>query len=391
MRPTDGKAELGVILCENGPSGGPVLFSGAAEHVVAWEPHEVEPALARLEALRAEGAWVAGHAAYEAGLVFEPRLAGLMPEGREGPLLAFGAYDGPGDPAALLGQAALEAGAARLGPLRPLVDREGYGKAFAKVAGYIAAGDVYQVNLTFPIETRLEAGTALGLYGALRARQPVGHGGYCDMGAGPVVVSRSPELFFACDAEGGISTRPMKGTAPRHPDPARDAALAEELRLSEKGRAENLMIVDLLRNDISRLCAVGSVRVPELFAVESYATLHQMVSRVVGRLEGRPGLGALIAALFPCGSVTGAPKIRAMQIIREVEPFPRGAYCGALGWMAPDGRAAFNVAIRTLRLFEDGRVRLNVGGGVVQDSTAQGEWEEALWKARFAELPATTA
>lgn len=390
MRATDGKAELGVILCENGPSGGPVLFDGAQETVVAWAPEEVLPALARLDALRSGGAWVAGQAAYEAGFVFENRLAPLMPAEREGPLLAFGAYDGPRDPAPLLARAGAEAGAARLGPLRPLVDRASYDAAFARVADYIAAGDVYQVNLTFPVETELRSGTALGLYGALRAVQPVGHGGFCDLGAGPAVVSRSPELFFACDAEGGIETRPMKGTAPRDADPARDAALAEALRASEKGRAENLMIVDLLRNDISRIARVGSVRVPELFAVERYATLHQMVSRVTGRLAGRPGLAGLMAALFPCGSVTGAPKIRAMQIIREVEPHPRGAYCGTLGWMAPDGRAAFNVAIRTLRLFDDGRVRLNVGGGVVQDSTATGEWEEALWKARFAELPATS-
>lgn len=158
---------------------------------------------------------------------------------------------------------------------------------------------------------------------------------------------------------------------------------------SEKGRAENLMIVDLLRNDIGRIAELGSVRVPELFAIESYATVHQMVSRVTGRLIGRPGLSGLLPALFPCGSVTGAPKIRAMEIIAELEPFPRGLYCGAMGWMAPDGRAAFNVAIRTLRLFPGGELRLDVGGGIVQDSTAPGEWEEALWKTRFAELPTT--
>lgn len=177
----------------------------------------------------------------------------------------------------------------------------------------------------------------------------------------------------------------MKGTAPRDPDPIRDAELAEELRASAKGQAENLMIVDLLRNDISRLAKVGSVKVPELFAVEHYATLHQMVSRVVGQLIEPPSMASVMAALFPCGSITGAPKIRAMEIIREVEAYPRGAYCGAIGWMAPDGAASFSVAIRTLQLFEDGRIRLNVGGGVVQDSTTEGEWEEALWKARYAQ------
>ena len=177
----------------------------------------------------------------------------------------------------------------------------------------------------------------------------------------------------------------MKGTAPRDPDPVRDAALAAGLAASEKNRAENLMIVDLLRNDIGRIARVGSVRVPELFTVESYDTLHQMTSHVVGELARPADLATLLGALFPCGSITGAPKIRAMQIIREVEPYPRGVYCGSIGWMAPDGSACFSVAIRTLTVWPDGEVMLNVGGGVVQDSTAPGEWEEALWKARYAQ------
>lgn len=269
-----------------------------------------------------------------------------------------------------------------------MVSRRAYGAAFAKVAAYIAAGDCYQINLTFPIAARLEAGTALGLYGALRARQAVGYGMFCDLGAGPVVISRSPELFFRV-AGGVIVARPMKGTAPRDADPVRDAALAAELRASDKAQAENLMIVDLLRNDIARISEVGSVKVPELYAVEAFSTVHQMSSTVTGRLAGGPDLAALMRALFPCGSVTGAPKIRAMEIIREVERGARGPYCGAMGWMAPDGEAAFNVAIRTMTLAADGAVRLDVGGGVVHDSTAQGEWEEALWKARYAEGLAT--
>ena len=143
------------------------------------------------------------------------------------------------------------------------------------------------------------------------------------------------------------------------------------------------MIVDLLRNDIGRIAEIGSVRVPALFEVETYATVHQMVSRVVGRLHPGVSLGRVFEALFPCGSITGAPKVRAMEIIRELEPWPREAYCGAIGWAAPDGRAAFNVAIRTLALFPDGAAVLNVGGGIVADSTAESEYEEALWKARF--------
>ena len=374
-----------MILCENGPDAAPVLFDQALKTVVVWKPADLKPALVRLDYARAAGHWIAGYVAYEAGYALEPKLANLMPDGREGPLLAFGVYEGPGDAGAVMDRARAEARDVIMGEPTPKISRAAYDTAFAKVAAYITAGDCYQINLTFPMQAQLTRGTALGLYGALRARQRVGHGVFCDLGQGPVVVSRSPELFFTVDAAGQISARPMKGTAPRDPDPERDAAVAAALQASEKDRAENLMIVDLLRNDISRLSEVGSVKVPELFKVEPFATVHQMSSRVVGKLLGKPGLRDLLAALFPCGSITGAPKIRAMEIIREVEPHARGAYCGAMGWMAPDGRASFNVAIRTLRLLDGGRVAMNVGGGVVHDSTAAGEWEEALWKARFAE------
>jgi para-aminobenzoate synthetase component 1 len=231
------------------------------------------------------------------------------------------------------------------------------------------------------------SGSALGLYGALKARQPVRHGVFCDLGAGPVVLSRSPELFFCIDGAGVIETRPMKGTRPRSPNPATDAALHADLRASEKDRAENLMIVDLLRNDLTRVARPGSVRVPELFSVETFATVHQMSSRIAADLAPGTTAGALLRAIFPCGSITGAPKIRAMEVIRSVEPDPRDVYCGAIGWLAPDGRASVNVAIRTLCLYPGGEAVLNVGGGIVHDSTAAGEWEEALWKARFAHLP----
>ncbi len=374
-----------MILCENGPDATPVLFEHALETIAVWHAADVPAALARLQAARASGFWIAGYVAYEAGYGLEPKLAHLMPERREGPLLAFGVYAEVGDAHPVMDRARTEALDVIMGEPVPLIARSDYDAAFAKVAAYIAAGDCYQINLTFPMQAQLVRGTALGLYGALRARQRVGHGVFCDLGAGPVVVSRSPELFFTIDGHGQISARPMKGTAPRDADPVRDQAVAAALQASEKDRAENLMIVDLLRNDMSRISKVGSVKVPELFKVEAFATVHQMSSRVVAQLVGSPDLGELLAALFPCGSITGAPKIRAMEIIREVEPHPRGAYCGTMGWMAPDGRASFNVGIRTLRLFDGGRVAMNVGGGVVHDSTAAGEWEEALWKARFAE------
>jgi para-aminobenzoate synthetase component 1 len=268
------------------------------------------------------------------------------------------------------------------------VSPRAYARAFGRVQALIGAGDVYQVNLTFPLEGQF-AGDAAGLYRRLRARQPAAFGAHADFGVGPVVVSLSPELFFRVEG-GTILARPMKGTAPRDADPARDAALAAALQASDKARAENLMIVDLLRNDIGRLARLGSVRVPELYRVEQLRTVHQMTSLIRGDLADPPALARLMPALFPCGSVTGAPKIRAMEIIRAVEAGmgagPRGVYCGAVGWMAPGGDAVFSVAIRTLSLWGD-RAILNVGGGVVQDSTAEGEWEEALWKARFAQIP----
>ncbi len=371
-----------MILLDHGPDGKPAAFVSPCETVVAWTADQVLPALAVLDAARARGLWVAGSLSYEAGYALEPALASLMPPPQDTPLLAFGLYDAPSDPAPLLDTARAEAPAARIAPLRPQVSPDAYAAAFRIVKDHIAAGNSYQINLTFPLETDLLSGTPLGLYGALRARQPVGYGAYLDLGEGPVLVSRSPELFFQTTTSGRIESRPMKGTAPRDADPVQDAELAEALRHSPKDRAENLMIVDQLRNDIARISRVGSVRVPELFAVESFATVHQMTSRVIGQLAEAPALTRLMPALFPCGSITGAPKIRAMQIISQVEPHPRGAYCGAIGWMAPDGASCFSVAIRTLSLTGN-RIRLNVGGGVVQDSTADGEWEEALWKTRY--------
>lgn len=372
-----------MIICDFGPGGRPVRFDEARELILAHRADQVRPALARADALRRQGCWIAGWIAYEAGLAFEPRLAPLLRPSDQ-PLLVLGVHDAPS-----AWEAAPETSeTASLSPLKPLITQNQYRDAFRRAQDYIAAGDCYQVNLTFPVETRLLRGRPAGLAAALSRLQPVGYSSYADMGAGPVVISRSPELFFSLTADGRIEARPMKGTAPRAADPDRDAALAAALAASEKDRAENLMIVDLLRNDISVLARVGSVRVPELFAVESFATVHQMTSRITAELAAPADLATLMPALFPCGSITGAPKIRAMQIIHELEPFPRGVYCGAIGWMAPDGAAAFSVAIRTLSV-EGDRVRLNVGGGIVADSTAESEWEEALWKARFVQ-PLTT-
>lgn len=370
------------MICEFGPEG-PVLFREPEELVTADRPADLLPALARLEEARRQGSWIAGWIAYEAGYVLDDRLAALTPPDA-GPLLVFGIHDGPGEPDPEFPEEDV-----RLAPLTPSITREEYRAAFTRVQDHIRAGDCRQVNLTFPLESRLEAGSPPGLYRALAAEQPVGYGSYADLGHGPIIVSRSPELFIRMHADGLIEARPMKGTAARDSDPQRDAALAAELAASQKNRAENLMIVELLRDEIGGISRAGSVRVPELCAVESFATVHQMSSRVTGRLAEPANLVVLLQALFPCGSITGTPKTRAMEIIREVEPFSRGVYCGALGWMAPDGSGCFSVAIRTLSVERDGRVTLNVGGGIVEGSTADAEWEEALWKTRFAEALTT--
>jgi para-aminobenzoate synthetase component 1 len=365
-----------VILLEDGPNGQPAVFDGARKIVQAYDLADVAPALAELDRQRAGGAYVAGYLAYEAGFAFEPRLKGLEIDLGGKPLLVFGVYDAPQADMAGGG------GAVEVTQAVPSISFDAYARAFDVVMGYIAAGDCYQINLTFPMTAQLTQGSALSLYHVLGLRQKVRHGAYVDLGLGPILVSRSPELFLRTTAAGRIEARPMKGTAPRDADPVADAALAQALRASAKGQAENLMIVDLLRNDIARISRIGSVKVPQLFGIETYATLHQMVSRVVGDLAAPPSMAGVMAALFPCGSITGAPKIRAMQIIHQVEPAARAAYCGAIGWMGPDGASSFSVAIRTLQI--SGRdIVLNVGGGVVQDSTAAGEWEEALWKARY--------
>ncbi|WP_299944153.1 aminodeoxychorismate synthase component I [uncultured Ruegeria sp.] len=363
------------IRFDQGPAGRGTRFERPSRIIRADEAQEVPQALAALDQARADGAWLAGYASYELGYVLEPRLADRLPEGRRLPLLCFGVFDAPD-------RTGLSKEVGGITTFQPRWDEPRYTHAFHTVHDAIGAGDIYQANLTFPIDLEV-TGDSAALYATLAAGQPVGHGALVEQEGLPDLLSRSPELFFRTDAEGRIETRPMKGTQPRSEDPVEDEHRRAFLSTDEKNRAENLMIVDLLRNDISRVALAGSVKVPELFRVETYATVHQMVSLVQAQLHVGVGLSDILTALFPCGSITGAPKIRAMEILSELEPWPRDAYCGTIGWAAPDGRSEFNVAIRTL-MVEDGEATLNVGGGLVWDSTAPSEYEEALWKARFA-------
>lgn len=358
-----------------GPDSPAVWFRNASAVITAQEAGDVPVAMAAVDAALAAGKWVAGYATYELGYALEPRLASLMPQDRALPLMSFGVFDDPVTAAPLPQGGTLH-------DLQPRWEAARYQTAFEAVHGYIGAGDIYQANLTFPIDARA-TGSAEAIYGSLMAQQPVGHGALVLPERGPAILSRSPELFFRTSASGVIETRPMKGTQPRSADPVEDQHNRDFLTSDAKNRAENLMIVDLLRNDISRVAEAGTVKVPDLFKVESYATVHQMVSRVEAQLREGVTLSEVFTALFPCGSITGAPKLRAMQILSDLEPWPRDIYCGAIGWAAPDGRSEFNVAIRTVMLDGD-TARLNVGGGVVWDSTATSEYEEALWKSRFA-------
>jgi para-aminobenzoate synthetase component 1 len=363
------------IRFDQGPAGPGTRFDRPSHIIRADAADEVPQALAALDDARAAGGWLAGYASYELGYMLEPRLLELLPNDRKLPLLCFGVYDAPD-------QSGLPKAQGGVSAFQPRWDESRYSQAFQAVHDAIGAGDIYQANLTFPIDLTVD-GESAALYAALTSGQPVGHGALVQQDGLPDLLSRSPELFFRTDETGRIETRPMKGTQPRSEDMAEDARRRNFLSSDQKNRAENLMIVDLLRNDISRVALPGSVHVPELFKVETYATVHQMVSLVRAQLQVGAGLSDIMTALFPCGSITGAPKIRAMEILSELEPWARDIYCGTIGWAAPDGRSEFNVAIRTL-MVEDGKATLNVGGGVVWDSTAPSEYEEALWKARFA-------
>ncbi len=365
------------VVFDNGPLAGGTAFANPVRTIRADTPDEVVSAFAKMEDAKAQGYWLAGYASYELGYVFSPKLQGLMPLNRSLPLVHFGVFDAP-----MPSQTDQPTGHAKFADFAPLWDKDQYTAAFDQVKRYISAGDFYQANLTFPLKAEY-SGTPLALYHQLRLKQSVPYGAFVDLG-GPMLLSRSPELFFSIDEFGRIETRPMKGTAARGTTPEADTAQIKWLQNSEKNQAENLMIVDLMRNDMSKLSEVGSVKVPDLFKVETYATLHQLTSRIVAQLLPEITLFDIFEALFPCGSITGAPKIRAMQILRSLEDEARGAYCGAIGWIAPTGEMKFNVAIRTVVCHENGTARLNVGGGVVYDSTPEDEYAEALLKSRYA-------
>ncbi len=335
---------------------------------------DVKAVLAAAEERARAGAWVAGMVAYEAAPAFDPVLR-VRPAG-DMPLAWFAVLDAP----------RREAAPARRSPdmlssWTPSIGRERFDSDIAAIRRAIGDGEAYQVNHTFRLHSRY-AGDAPALFERLRAVQACDYAAYLDLGRWQIL-SLSPELFFRRDGA-TLTARPMKGTARRGLAVEEDLRLADQLRASEKNRAENLMIVDLLRNDLSRVALPRSVKVPQLFAIERYPTLLQMTSTVTAEARPDAGLADIFAALFPCGSVTGAPKAAAMKIIAARETEPRGVYCGAVGLLKPGGDAVFNVAIRTVAIDRDsGTASCGVGGGIVWDSTAGDEYAEALLKARF--------
>jgi para-aminobenzoate synthetase component 1 len=263
--------------------------------------------------------------------------------------------------------------------IRSSFTRDAYLEAVTRVRDYIFAGDIFQANLSQRFEAPLDESPWM-LYKRLRQRNAAPFASFFDC-PGAAVVGASPERFLRVDHHGCVETRPIKGTRPRGVGPEHDAALGQALTESAKDRAENLMIVDLMRNDLSRVCAPGSVRVSELFSLEHYATVHHLVSTVVGQLE--PGNDALhlLRAAFPGGSITGAPKLRAMEVIAELEPSQRGVYCGSIGYWSITGELDTAIAIRTA-VVRDGRIYFSAGGGIVADSDPVQEYAETLDKAR---------
>ncbi|MEQ8403673.1 MAG: anthranilate synthase component I family protein [Oceanicaulis sp.] len=361
---------------EHRPSATPVGpgFSGGYAGLLSYDLGRAFERLSRLDGGIARWPAVAMNW-YGAALVFDHEARTLAVRGEAGAAARLAdAVGGPARP--------LKAGP---GALAQVWDDARYLDAARRAIAYVRAGDVFQVNLSHPFRGSVAGADApAALAHALAGSSPAAFSAYLRLDADRAVVTNSPERFVRVDEAGAVETRPIKGTAARRADPGEDAAAKAALARSLKDRAENLMIVDLMRNDLARVCAPGSVRVPDLYAVESYANVHHLVSTVTGRLAEGRDVFDLLAASFPPGSITGAPKPRAMEIIAELEGESRGPYCGALGWIGPDGAADFNVMIRTAAMVRNGdswTCEVRSGGAITIESDPLAELEETRAKA----------
>ncbi|HSV45968.1 MAG TPA: chorismate-binding protein [Ramlibacter sp.] len=363
-------------------------FAGPVEELVASHPGEVEAVLRRAQAHAEAGRWCLGAVAYEAASAFDPALV-THPPLAGWPLARFAVFD----QALPWPEDGEGTGSSDCTPWRFSMEPDTYARRVAQAQQAMAAGECYQVNLTGTLEAEF-SGELAPWMARLRAAQPDGYLLWLDWGDRQVL-SASPELFFDWQpglAGGQLLCRPMKGTAPRHADPVLDARARQQLADCTKERAENVMIVDLLRNDLGRIAQPGTVRVESLFQLEALPTVWQMTSTIAATTQPGVGLAEVFRALFPCGSVTGAPKASAMRWIRELEDGPRGVYCGAAGVLRPGGAATFNVPIRTVAAQctagEAGRawsVRYGVGSGLTAYANAQAEWQELRAKSRVLE------
>jgi para-aminobenzoate synthetase/4-amino-4-deoxychorismate lyase len=389
---------VGSVLLLDAQAETALRFTAPRRSLSCSRIEDVAACLDAAERAADDGAHVAGYLAYEAGYAFEDKLRPLAPSDPELPFVWLGVYDAPerlnlAAALALLVDADARA-AAHAAPPGATVDgldmsECAYEAAFDAVRAHLARGDIYQANLTMRAHGRW-SGNLRALFARLVTTQPVGHAAWLDLGTHQIL-SLSPELFL--ERRGTqIVSRPMKGTAPRGVNAQADAEIAAELARDPKSQAENVMIVDLMRNDLSRIAVPGSVSVPRLFEVEPYATLHQMTSTVEAQLEPGHGFADCMARLFPCGSITGAPKLRAMEILHALETDPRGIYTGAIGHLEPGGDFRFNVAIRTLVArtpdgASEGTFEIGTGSGVVFDSGAGPEYAESWLKLAFLERP----
>jgi para-aminobenzoate synthetase/4-amino-4-deoxychorismate lyase len=365
-----------LALFESYDGGRSFHFADCVEVIVATTHEQILPALRRIEMAVQSGFHAAGFLGYEAAPAFEAnfRVNGVT----DFPLLWFSLFK---ERREIVAGEFFRDGEIVVSDWDPSIDEARYCRAVEQIREHIAAGDTYQVNFTFRLRARFH-GDDLALYHRLCRSQRAGYCAYLDLGRYRIL-SASPELFFHWQ-NGELITRPMKGTRPRGRTTAEDRRYAEELQTSAKERAENLMIVDLLRNDVGRISELGSVQVPKLFEVERYETVLQMTSTITSRLLPQAGLVEILQALFPTGSVTGAPKIRTMKIIDELEDSPRQIYTGCIGFVSPGSEAVFSVAIRTLLIdTHTGAAELGVGSGVTYDSSPESEYRECLLKAQF--------
>jgi len=349
-------------------------FSNPATILQANRIDEVTSVLQRAEQHALDGNWVMGFVAYEAAAAFDSALHTYPAPPSGMPYAWFAVYAQPGSRTAQRGEHLC-------GRWQDETPRAQFDAAIASIRSGITAGDYYQVNYTTRLRTAL-LGNSLSFFDSLCASQPGAYCAHVDFGAGQIC-SVSPELFFHWEPPGAtrqLTCRPMKGTAARHANPEQDRQAAQQLQQSAKERAENLMIVDLMRNDLSRLAQPGSVRAEPLFAVEAWSTVWQMTSTVSSVTRPEVGLHDVFQALFPCGSVTGAPKSAAMSAIQSLEQSPRGVYCGAIGLLQPGGEALFSVGIRTPVSDSEGTAECGIGSGITLDSVASSEHAE--WHAK---------